>query len=157
MCNWLWNSAEVKPPWKANGVVLLLGCFTSSGRVPTLEQESTHFFSQEYRTHMLTKKIVVKSSYKKPGLTKLHLLQFTIKGTTWSKLLSVALGKTSALKKVSFFLPLVPIQGESEQHHRQLEGTKRVSGQCPCLSMTALTGHGSVSHCWAHNDFALKG
>lgn len=67
------------------------------------------------------------SSYTKPGLTQLQLLQFTIEGATWSKLLSLALGKTSELTKVSFFLPLVPIRGESKQYHRQFEGTKRVS------------------------------
>lgn len=60
---------------------------------------------------MLTKKIVVKNRVptQKPGLTELQLLQFAIKGTTWSKLLALALGKTSELTKVSFSLPLVPI------------------------------------------------
>lgn len=131
MHNWLWNSAEVKSPWKANGVVLLLGCFNDSGRVATHTGVGEHiFFSQEYRRHMMTKKIVMKNRVPthKPGLTQLQLLQFTIKGATWSKLLSLALGKTSELTKVSFFLPLIPIWGESKQYHRQFEETKRVSG-----------------------------
>lgn len=60
---------------------------------------------------MLTQKIVVKNRVptQKPRLIQLQLLQFTIKGATWSKLLSLALGKTTELTKVSFFLPLVLI------------------------------------------------
>lgn len=44
----------------------------------------------------MTKKIVVKNRVPthKPGLPQLQLLQFTIKGATCLKLLSLALGKT---------------------------------------------------------------
>lgn len=92
MHKWLSNSAEVKSLWKANGVLfLLLGCFNYSGRVATQTGTGEHrFVSQKYRRHMLTKKIVVEN---KLVLTQSQPLQLTTKGATWSKVLSLALGK----------------------------------------------------------------
>lgn len=131
MHKWLSNPAEVRSPWKANHVFLLLGCSNYSGMVATHTGTGEHIFvSQEHRRHMLTKKIVVENKIPthKLGLTQLQPLQLTIKDATRSKLWSLALGKCYKLTKVSFFLPLVPIRGEGKQYHKQFKGTKKVSG-----------------------------
>lgn len=131
MHNWLWNSAELKSPWKANGVVLLLGCFTDSGRVATHTGAGEQiFFSQEYRRHLLTRKQLWRTKF-------LHKNQGSPNCSSWKSQLKAPHDQSychwiwgkrqNFVTKVSFFLPLVPIRGESKQYHRQFEGTKRVS------------------------------